>query len=416
MVVMNITSKKVMVVGGGAAGMMAAGICAQNGAKVLLLEKNDLLGKKLRITGKGRCNLTNDCDAQEFMMNVPRNGKFLYSAISTFSTSDAMNFFESNGLEIKVERGGRVFPVSDKAIDVVRVLKNFMVHSGCEVLNDSAKALVVSQGKCKCIETLNGKKISADAVILATGGLSYPRTGSTGDGYKIAREVGHTIIEPKPSLVPLESSDNFCKELQGLTLKNISIELIEKKSHKVVYRDFGEMLFTHFGLSGPVILSASAHMLKNKSYVVKIDLKPALSLEQLDKRLLRDLEKYKNKNFGNSLSDLLPRKLIPVIVELSGIPAELKCHQLSRTMRLNLVTLLKGLEVNISGMRPIDEAIVTSGGIKVTEINPKTMESKIISGLYFAGEIIDVDAYTGGFNLQIAFSTGYLAGQSAARQ
>lgn len=408
------TSKKVVVVGGGAAGMMAAGVCAQNGAEVFLLEKNDLLGKKLRITGKGRCNITNNGDAQTFMANVPRNWKFLYSAINAFGPSDTMNFFEARGLEIKTERGGRVFPASDKAIDVVRALEGFVAEAGVKILNARVRSLLVKDGKCVGVETQSGEKILADALILATGGLSYPRTGSTGDGYKMAQRVGHTVVEPRPSLVPLESDDGFCKELQGLSLRNVSVKLVEKTSNKSVYIDFGEMLFTHFGISGPLVLSASAHMLKNRSYAAKIDLKPALSAEQLDKRLLRDLEKYQNKDFGNALGDLLPKKLIPVVIRLSGIPAELKCHQISRAMRLNLVSLLKSFEVNITGARPIDEAIITAGGVKTTEISPKTMESKLVRGLYFAGEVIDVDAYTGGFNLQIAFATGHLAGLSAA--
>lgn len=410
------TRKKVLIVGGGAAGMMAAGVCAQNGAEVFLLEKNDLLGKKLRITGKGRCNITNNCDVQTFMANVPRNGKFLYSAISSFSPSDTMSFFEARGLAIKTERGGRVFPASDKAIDVVRALEGFVAEAGVKTINTRAKKLLVKDGKCEGLETQSGEKIFAGAVVLATGGLSYPRTGSTGDGYKMARNVGHTIVEPRPSLVPLESGDDFCKELQGLSLRNVAIELLEKDSNKVVYSDFGEMLFTHFGISGPIVLSASAHMLKNRSYAAKIDLKSALSAEQLDKRLLRDLEKYQNKDFGNALGDLLPKKLIPVVIRLSGIPAELKCHQISRAMRLKLVSLLKGFKVNITGTRSIDEAIITAGGVKTSEVNPKTLESKLVRGLHFAGEVLDVDAYTGGFNLQIAFSTGHLAGLAAARR
>ena len=412
----EINKQNVVVVGGGAAGMMAAGVCAQNGAKVILIEKNEILGKKLRITGKGRCNITNNCDVQTFMSNVPRNGKFLYSAINQFSANDTINFFESWGLETKTERGNRVFPLSDKAIDVVKALESFVIASGCEIVHEAVTALLIAQGKCVGVLTRNGEEILADVVILATGGLSYPRTGSTGDGYRMAKQVGHTIVSPRASLVPLESSDEFCADLQGLSLRNVSIELIEKSSNKVIFKDFGEMLFTHFGLSGPVILSASAHMLKNKSYAVKIDLKPALSPEQLDKRILRDFEKYQNKDFSNALGDLLPRKLIPVIIKLSEIPTDLKCHQITKAMRFNLVNVLKSLTVNIKGTRPIDEAIITSGGIKTAEINPKTMESKLVKGLYFSGEIIDVDAYTGGFNLQIAFSTGFLAGNAAANR
>ena len=411
---MFIKNKKVLVVGGGPAGMMAAGICAQNGAEVFLIEKNNMLGKKLRITGKGRCNVTNACDVETFMANVPRNGRFLYSALSRFSPADTIDFFERNGVNLKVERGNRVFPKSDKAIDIVRAMENFVTNTNCKILNQKVKKVLVNAGKCYGIETFDGEEICSDAVIIATGGKSYPKTGSTGDGYKMAKNVGHTIVEPQPSLVPLETFGCECKELQGLSLKNVAVELVEKSSGRVVYKDFGEMLFTHFGLSGPIILSASAHMIKNKNYYIKIDLKPALSPEQLDKRLTRDFEKFKNKNFSNSLGELLPKKLIPVVVRLSGIPEDTKCNQITKEMRTKLVKLLKNFTFEIKGFRPIDEAIITSGGIKISEVKPKTMESKLVKSLYFAGEVLDVDAYTGGFNLQIAFSTGYLAGLFAA--
>ena len=395
--------------------MMAAGVCAQNGAEVVLIEKNNMLGKKLRITGKGRCNITNACPMETFMSNVPTNGKFLYGAISKFSPEDTISFFEQNGVNVKIERGNRVFPQSDKAIDVVNAMEKFVIKSGCQILNEKVKNLTVNNGRCCGIKTFSGKKIFSDAVIIATGGKSYPKTGSTGDGYKLAQEVGHTVVDLRPSLVPLESFGGECKELQGLSLKNVAVELIEKNSDKVVYKDFGEMLFTHFGVSGPIILSASAHMKKNKNYYIKIDLKPALTNEQLDKRITRDFEKFKNKNFVNSLNELLPKKLIPVIIRLSGISAELKCNQITREMRQNLGKIIKGFVVDIKGFRPLDEAIITSGGVEVSQINPKTMESKLIKSLYFAGEVLDVDAYTGGFNLQIAFSTGYVAGISAAK-
>lgn len=395
--------------------MMAGGFCAHSGAEVILLEKNNMLGKKLRITGKGRCNVTNACDAETFMSNVPTNGRFLYSAISQFSPKDTINFFEENGLKLKIERGNRVFPQSDKAIDVVKAMENFVRESGCKVLNERVKKLIIKSGKCCGVETFSGEKIFSDAVIIATGGKSYPKTGSTGDGYKIASKAGHTIVELRPSLVPLEANGTLCREMQGLSLRNVSLELIEKISNKVVYKDFGEMLFTHFGVSGPIVLSASAHMKKNKNYYIKIDLKPALSIEQLDKRIIRDFDKFKNKNFSNSLSELLPRKLIPVIIKLSGIPENTKCNQITKEMRLKFAMLIKSVTFDIKGFRPLDEAIITSGGVKVSEINPKTMESKLVKSLYFAGEILDIDAYTGGFNLQIAFSTGYVAGLSAAR-
>lgn len=412
-----INRKKVLVIGAGPAGMMAAGVCAQNGANVTLIEKNELVGKKLRITGKGRCNITNACDESSFISNVTSNGKFLYSAINNFNSYDTIDFFKEHGMEVKIERGNRVFPQSDKAIDVVNVLKSFVKDSGCKILNKRAKELLTCDGICKGIITDRKEKIFSDAVIIATGGKSYPRTGSTGDGYKMAKAVGHSIESLQPSLVPLECKNNWCSELQGLSLRNVQIELVDNDLNKVIYKDFGEMIFTHFGVSGPIILSASTHIknINSKNYSIKIDLKPALTQEQLDKRLMKDFSKYINRDFGNSLGDLLPRKLIPIIVKLSGVPETLKCNQITKDMRRNLIDILKGLIIDIKDFRPIEEAIVTSGGIKTSEINPKTMESKIVKELYFAGEVMDVDAYTGGFNLQIAFSTGYLAGIFASK-
>lgn len=404
----------VLVIGAGPAGMFAAGFAAKNGHKVIILEKNNRVGRKLMITGKGRCNITNNCDTQAFIASVPCNGRFLYSAINQFTPQDTIEFFEEHGLSVKTERGNRVFPESDKASDVVDTLNRFIMKNRCKLLQGRAVSLITKNGEIKGVKTETGEVINADAVVVACGGKSYPGTGSTGDGYDLARQAGHTIVSPKPSLVPLVSSNSWCKELQGLSLKNISIKVRDNESQKIIYNDFGEMLFTHFGVSGPVILSASSHMrdMSNNKYCVIIDLKPALSIEQLDARLQRDFAKNLNRDFANSLSDLLPRKLIPVMVKLSGITAETKCNQITREQRRRFAELIKGLTVNVQGFRSIAEAIVTSGGVAVSEINPKTMESKITKGLFFAGEVIDVDAYTGGFNLQIAFSTGWLVGNS----
>lgn len=406
--------KKVLIVGAGAAGLMASAFASQNNNDVILLENNKTVGKKLKITGKGRCNLTNNCSVDGFLKNVVKNRKFLYSAISKFSPQDTIDFFEKNGLKLKTERGNRVFPVSDKAQDVVDTFKKILKKNNCKIKYKKVKDLLVKDSTCIGVILEKGEIINSDAVILATGGVSYPLTGSTGDGFKFAAKLGHTIKPLKPSLVPLVCKQNFCKELQGLTLKNVSIRVFESSKNKEVYRDFGEMIFTHFGVSGPIILSASCHMSDayKKNYSLKIDLKPALDNAELDKRIVRDFEKYSNKNFINSLSSLLPKKLIPIIVELSGIDPNLKCHQITKEMRSNLVHLLKNLTLDILDFRSIKEAIITSGGVCVSEINPKTMESKLVKNLFFAGEMIDVDAYTGGFNLQIAFSTGFLAGSS----
>lgn len=408
----------VLVVGAGPAGMMAAGVAAQNGARVTLLERNGRVGRKLMITGKGRCNITNACDTAAFIASVPGNGRFLYGAINRFTPQDTVAFFDKIGLSTTVERGNRVFPTSGKAVDVVDAMRRFVEKSGARLLHGRAKRLIIKSGCIHGIETEDGRRLEADAVIVACGGKSYPLTGSTGDGYDLARQAGHTVVPLAPSLVPLVAIEEFCRDLQGLSLKNIAIRVCKNPQGQgsVVYEDFGEMLFTHFGLSGPVILSASAHMrgMEPGKYTVWIDLKPALTIEQLDARLQRDFVKFKNRDFINSLSELLPKKLIAVAVARSGIAPQTKCNQITREQRHGFAHLLKSFSVAIEGFRPIEEAIVTSGGVATAELNPKTMESKLVKGLYFAGEVIDVDAYTGGFNLQIAFSTGHLAGISAA--
>lgn len=458
---------KVTVIGGGPAGMIAAMASAQNGNDVTILEKMEMLGKKLLITGKGRCNITSSLPIDEFIKNIPGNGMFMYSSFNNFTNEDIIKLLKQEGVETKVERGNRVFPVSDKSQDVqkafLRILKKLNVNI---ITNARVKKILVKdvadsiekrnvikneetnlenatednyelkyKNKEKIedgdkrenktfvagvIANINGKdtKIVADKVILATGGMSYPGTGSTGDGYKLAKELGHTVTKIRASLVPL--TVHICKSMQGLSLKNVNIKLKDISKNKVIYEDFGEMLFTHFGVSGPTILSGSAHLLryknvdellKDRKIVLSIDLKPALSEEKLDDRILRDFNEEKNKDFKNSLDKLLPKKMIDVIIELSEISPNKKVNEITKKERLELVHLLKNLEISISGFRPIEEAIITSGGINIKEINPKTMESKIVKGLYFAGEIIDVDAYTGGFNLQIAYSTGYAAGK-----
>lgn len=402
----------VIVVGGGPAGLMAAGTAASRGKRVLLIERNSRPARKLMITGKGRCNLTNNTDLNGLISNVPNNGKFLYSAFSAFSAQDTISFFESRGVKLKTERGNRVFPQSDRAVEVVDSLVNYAKNCKVEIIKGRVSSLEINNNSFSAVKLEDGQRFAAQNCIIATGGRSYPLTGSTGDGYKLAQQAGHTIIEPKPSLVPLVVREDWCPKLQGLSLKNVQVKLIDKHSEKVVFSDFGEMLFTHFGLSGPIILSLSAHIKPNKAYKVSIDLKPALSEEKLDNRLLRDFETYSNRIFSNALDDLLPKKLIPVMVALSDISPDTRVNQITKEQRKRLCLLLKNLTLNITGFRPIDEAIVTRGGINVKEINPKSMKSRIINGLYFAGEVIDVDAYTGGFNLQIAFSTGYLAGNS----
>ena len=406
-------SKKVIVIGAGAAGLMASGVAAENGADVILIERNDRPARKVMITGKGRCNVTNNCTMiNELIANVPTNGRFLYSAFSRFMPIDTMEFFEDMGVPLKVERGNRVFPESDKAVDIVDALNSFSQDAGAKRIKGRVTELKVSDGAVKGVVLEDGTEYEADAVIVATGGVSYPLTGSSGDGYELAKQVGHSVTDLKPSLVPLVCHEGFCSDLQGLSLKNVSISVIDTHSYKEVYKDFGEMLFTHFGVSGPMILSASSHLkdITPRRYEIHIDLKPAVSYEQLDKRIQRDFLENTNKNFINALDALLPKKLVPVIVRLCGIKPATKVNQITKEQRGNLVNLLKDLKVTVLKYRPIEEAIITSGGISTKEIDPKTMESKLCKGLYFAGEVIDVDAYTGGFNLQIAFSTGRLAG------
>lgn len=405
-------SSKVIVIGAGAAGLMAAWKAAERGLEVLLLEKNDRIGKKILISGKGRCNITNSTDIEGLIQNIPGNGNFLYSSFYTFSNDDLIRLLEEEGLETKVERGGRVFPVSDRSKDVVRVLQRLVENKGVDIrLNTAVDSIVVKEGAVFGVRLKNGKVLEAASVVLATGGASYPATGSTGDGYRMAEKLGHSIVSLKPSLVPLVTAEKWIGELQGLSLKNISITMTDKSGRKI-YSDFGEMLFTHFGVSGPVILSASRHILPYdyKNVRLVIDLKPALDEETLDARVQRDFDKYSRKQFKNSLDDLLPQKIIPVIIKLSKIDGEKPVNQITKAERRALVMLLKNFTFEITGARPITEAIVTAGGVSTNEINPSTMGSKIVKGLYLAGEVIDVDGYTGGFNLTIAFSTGVLAG------
>ena len=405
--------KKVVVIGGGPAGMMAASTAADNGAEVILLEKQHRLGRKLLITGKGRCNITNDCEVEELIENVPTNGKFLYSAFYTFTNYDAIVMFNSLGVKTKTERGKRVFPVSDKAVDVVRALERQMnSNKNVEVLlNSKVDKIIAEDGAVKKVVLSDKREIECDSVIVATGGVSYPKTGSTGDGYRFAKNLGHTIITPKPSLIGLEVMEDYVADLAKLSLRNVSIEVYNSKNKKI-YDDFGEMEFTKYGIDGPIIKSASCRMgdLSKDNYKIVLDLKPALDEEKLDKRIQKDFQKYSNKNFENSLNDLLPKQLIPTIVKLSKIDPYIKVNQISKEERKNLVHLIKHISFTVKNYRPIEEAIITSGGIKTSEINSSTMESKLVSGLFFAGEVIDIDAYTGGFNLQIAFSTAYLAG------
>ncbi len=402
---------KVIVIGGGAAGMLAAGFASQSGAKVVLLEPNDRLGKKLAITGKGRCNVTNACAADEVMKSIPRNGRFLFSALQGFDPDAAMSFFEKYGCALKIERGNRVFPVSDKSADVIAALQRFLKEQNVEIKRAKAKELLVEEGEIRGVLTDNGSEYGR-CVILCTGGCSYPLTGSTGDGYRMAKAVGHTVVEPRGSLVPLEENGSWCAKMQGLSLRNVAVKLINQKK-KAVYEDFGELLFTHFGLSGPTILSSSAHLKEGDSYRISIDLKPALDEQKLDQRILRDLEQYQNRSMENALQDLYPRTMIPVMLERAEIAGDTKANSLTKQQRRRLLELTKNFTVEILGTRPVEEAIITAGGIKTKEVDPKTMESKLVSGLYFAGEILDVDAYTGGFNLQIAWSTAYAAGVAA---
>lgn len=440
---------KVIVIGGGPAGIMAALHASKCGNDVTILEKMESIGKKLLITGKGRCNITSSIPIEEFIQNVPGNGMFLYSSFNKFTNQDIINMLENEGLKVKEERGHRIFPVTDNAKDVLNVFVKLLKKQNVKVqTNTKVEEIIVKEGKAVGVQCLfcdkkqnfcdekqnscNEKQniynkrqtILADKIILATGGKSYPATGSTGDGYLLAQKLGHTIKEIKPSLVPLTaggSSLQICRQMQGLSLKNVAIKIKDVENNKNIYEDFGEMLFTHFGVSGPIILSGSAHLLRypnvekllqEEKICITLDLKPALTEKQLEQRILRDFEKEKNKEYKNSLNDLLPQKMIETIIQLSKINEEKKVNSITKEERKSLVNVLKNLEITISGFRPIEEAIITSGGISIKEINPKTMESKIVSGLYFAGEIIDVDAYTGGFNLQIAYSTGYVAGEN----
>ena len=417
---------KVIVVGGGPAGMMAAITAAENGNDVTIIEKMPSFGRKLLITGKGRCNITSSLYMSEFIKNTPGNGRFLYSAFQNYTNKDIIEFLKRQGLEVKEERGNRIFPVTDKSIDVLNCFKKRIdeLKIKCK-LDTRVEKILIKNNEVLGVRT-NKEIIQTEKIILATGGKSYPLTGSTGDGYKIAKDLGHVITPIKPSLVPLEVYEKEeCKKLQGLSLRNVGIKIIDSERKKMIYEDFGEMVFTHFGISGPIILSGSAHLARYKDidYLLKkryvnlsIDLKPALTEEQLDDRILRDFKEFKNKQFKHSLDKLLPQKLIPLIIELSGIDENKRVNEITKTERKRLVQLLKCFTITIKAFRPVEEAIITSGGINVREINPKTMESKLIKGLYFAGEIIDVDAYTGGFNLQIAYSTGYTAGISVSEE
>lgn len=405
----------VAVIGGGPAGLIAAAEAGRRGKSVLLIERNEKIGRKLMITGKGRCNVTNACYMlNELIENVPTNGRFLYGAFSRFMPEDTMELFESLGVTLKTERGNRVFPESDKASDIVDALRKYINQNGVKVKQGRIVDLKAENGEIISVVDEDKNEYFASSFIIATGGKSYPLTGSTGDGYMLASKTGHRITPIKPSLVPLECEEEWCKPLQGLSLKNIEISVYDNEKFTEVYRDFGEMLFTHFGVSGPVILSASSHIKDGNPgrYTINIDLKPALDFDKLDRRIQRDFSEFSNKAAVNALSNLLPRKLIPVIIDMCSIPSDLRTNQITRETRHELVSVLKALPVTVKGFRPIDEAIVTSGGVDVRDIDPKTMRSKIIDNLYFAGEVIDVDAYTGGFNLQIAFSTGALAGRS----
>lgn len=407
--------RRVAVVGAGASGLIASAAAARQGAEVTLFERNDRPGRKLRITGKGRCNLTNACTTAEFLEAVPRNARFLYAALSRFSPDDTQAHVSALGVPLKVERGRRVFPVSDKAVDIVDALVRDVRDAGVRIVCRRVTGLLLEEGRAVGLRTAAGEQ-HFDAVIVCTGGMSYPATGSDGDGYRFAREAGHTVTPLRPSLVPIVAEGSLCRRLQGLSLRNVALRIKATAGGKTVYDDFGEMMFTHFGLTGPMVLSASAHIqdIVPGKYAAEIDLKPALTDKQLDMRLLADFAKYANRDFLNAMGDLLPQKLIPVVVELSGIDPRKKVNLITREERLKLGGLIKGLSVPLRGFRPIDEAIITAGGVCLKEIDPGSMASKLVPGLYFAGEILDLDAYTGGYNLQIAFSTAMLAGEHAA--
>ena len=400
-----------IIIGGGPAGMFAAITAASRGQKVLLLERNDRLGKKLLITGKGRCNVTNNCTAQEVLQNTPRNGRFLFSALTAYPPEKVMAFFEDHGCALKTERGNRVFPVTDKAISILDCLQNELRRQKVTVKTARVKEIITLEGRAVGVKTQNDEVVLSNWVLLATGGASYPTTGSTGDGYAMAEKLGHTIVTAVGSLVPLETAGTDCQDMQGLSLRNVAVKLVNAKG-KVLYKDFGELLFTHFGISGPTVLSASCH-LKGEGCRLVIDLKPALEDNKLDDRILRDLELYKNRAMENALIDLLPKSMIPVVLRRLDIDPAMQANALTKQKRRALVELLKGFSVEVTGKRPVAEAIITSGGVKTGEIDPKTMESKKVPGLYFAGEVIDCDAYTGGFNLQIAWATAYAAGMAA---
>lgn len=406
---------ELVVIGGGAAGMMCAYNAAQRGMSVVLVDPNRQLGRKVRITGKGRCNVTNNCDIKEFMRNIPGDGRFLYSALNRFSPADTIAFFESHGLPLKTERGNRVFPVSDNANDVAGLMARLCERSGVTLIRSTAKKILTEGGAVSAVVTEEGT-IVCRAAAVCTGGLSYPLTGSNGAGYRFARELGHTVTETRPSLVPLESEDDCCAQMQGFSLKNVTLSAYEDE--RLIYKELGEMLFTHFGVSGPLVLSASSHMRNfgRAKYRLEIDLKPALDEKKLDARILRDFEKYSNKEFKNALADLAGHTMIPVLVRLSGIPEDTKVNSITREQRMRLLRLFKAFPVSVSGTRPIDEAIVTAGGVSTKEIDPRTMCSKLVQGLYFAGEVLDLDGYTGGFNLQIAWSTGFVAGNSVLKE
>lgn len=411
---MSLQKTDLVVIGGGPAGMMCAYTAAARGVKTMLLDPNRQLGRKLRITGKGRCNLTNSCDIKTFMANIPGDGRFLYSALSRLSPQDTMNFFEAHGVPLKVERGNRVFPVSDNANDVAGAMARLCERAGVEIVRSEAKDIRAEKGRVTTVVTREGS-IQCQAAAVCTGGLSYPLTGSNGAGYRFAERLSHSVVPPRPSLVPLESKDEYCSQMQGFSLKNVVLSAFEDE--KLIYKEQGEMLFTHFGVSGPLVLSASAHMrnMGRAAHRLEIDLKPALDEKKLDARLLRDFEKYSNKVFKNALDDLAGHTMIPVLIQLSGIPEDIKVNSITKQQRMKLLHLFKAFPVSVSGTRPIDEAIVTSGGVSTKEVNPRTMESKLVKGLYFAGEVLDLDAYTGGFNLQIAWSTGFTAGNSVLK-
>lgn len=401
---------EVIIIGGGASGAFASIISARMGRKVILFEKNERIGRKLRITGKGRCNLTNNCTNDELMNNIPVNPRFLYSAFSSFSPQDTMDFFESLGVPLKTERGRRVFPVSDNANDIADALEKEMKKCGVKIIHETVRHILTDDNICTGVITSSGREYNAESVLIATGGKSYPATGSTGDGYTLANELGHTVTNICPSLVPLVIKEKCCSEMMGLSLRNVCLSLFDYD--KCIFSEQGEMLFTHFGVSGPLVLSASSHIrdMKSGRYRISIDMKPALNEQQLDKRIQRDFIENQNRDFINAVRNLLPAKMIPVAVRLSGIPADKKANSITKEERHKFAEIIKNFTLNVENFRPVEEAIITNGGIPVREINPKTMESRLVSGLFFAGEVIDVDAYTGGFNLQIAFSTAYSAG------